>query len=68
MARLTPYAGMAHSDYRRWFINHRRKRRVLPVFADMHSTFTNDCKALWVGIRQAAIDTANNLGLKGEPR
>ncbi|MGE5204091.1 MAG: CapA family protein [Chlamydiota bacterium] len=68
VARLTPFAGMADGDYRRWFGKNRRKRRALPVFADMHSNFTNDCKALWVGIRQLAIDTANNLGLKGEPR
>ena len=68
VARLTPFAGMAPGDYRRWFRKNRRKRRALPVFCDMNSSFVNECKALWVAARQLAIDTANNLGLKGEPR
>jgi poly-gamma-glutamate synthesis protein (capsule biosynthesis protein) len=68
IARLTPFAGMSEGDYLRWFRKNRRKRRALPVFSDMNSGFVNQCKALWVSARQLAIDTATDLGLKGEPR
>lgn len=65
---LTPFAGMHHREYTRWFRGNRRKRRGLPVYVDYTDAFCNQIRDRWVHFRQALIAGAVALGIKGSPR
>ena len=68
IAELTPYAGMQHQDYVRWFRIHRRKKKLLPVYADYRHKSRNLIKDKFVRTRQFFLDKLVELGLKGAPR
>jgi poly-gamma-glutamate synthesis protein (capsule biosynthesis protein) len=65
---LTPYAGMTHEEYIRWFRKNRRRRSGLPVYSDYRHAWRNRVKDRWVKLRQAVIETLVRLRLKGGPR
>ena len=68
IAELTPYAGMSHRDYVRWFKIHRRKKKLLPVYADYRHKLRNRAKDKFVRMRQFGLDKLVEFGLKGAPR
>jgi hypothetical protein len=51
----TPFAGMPHQEYRRWFRANRHKNRLLPVFDDHKARFENLLKEQFVHLRHLAI-------------
>lgn len=61
---LTPYAGMSHREYVRWFKIHRERRRGLPVYTDYRDIRINSIKDRYVRFRQALIWLLVKLGLK----
>lgn len=65
---LTPFAGMTASEYVRWFRVHRRKRKLLPVYANPDARLANAVRDSWVRGRHQLLETALRLGLKGGPR
>lgn len=60
VAQLTPFAGMSHREYVRWFRSNRTKRRGLPVYADFRQGIRNAMLDRWVALRQWGI-----VGLRG---
>lgn len=68
LQHLTPYAGMSHQEYLRWFKASRTRRRGLPVYEDYHHTCCNRVKDRYVKLRQAIIETLVRARLKGGPR
>jgi hypothetical protein len=65
---LTPFSGMNHKEYARWFRKHRRKRKLLPVYQNPDARLGNRVRTEWVGARQRLIDLAFRIGLKDGPR
>lgn len=68
VARLTPFRGMGHREYTRWFREHRRKRALLPVYSDPDAVLANRLRDGWVALRQVLIRLAFALRIKGGPR
>lgn len=58
VARLTPFDGMDHQDYVKWFRKHRRKKILLPIYKDARSWCINTLKDLWVKGRHLLISGA----------
>ncbi len=65
IAALTPFSGMSHDDYIKWFKKNRRKKILLPVYADSRSTLTNRIRNTWVKGRHALINILSAANLKG---
>jgi poly-gamma-glutamate synthesis protein (capsule biosynthesis protein) len=65
---LTPYKGMSHSEYIGWFRQNRRKKKLLPIYADYRHRYRNFAKNRFVRTRQFALDKLVELGLKGSPK
>ena len=63
----TPFRGMPHHDYVRWFRTHRRRRRGLPVYRNYDDTRPNWFKDRYVGLRNDFIRVLTRLGLKAGP-
>jgi poly-gamma-glutamate synthesis protein (capsule biosynthesis protein) len=68
LVRLTPYRGMSHEEYQRWFRLNRRKKKLLPVYADYRHRIRNGLKDQFVKLRAIAINKSVELGLKGGPK
>jgi poly-gamma-glutamate synthesis protein (capsule biosynthesis protein) len=68
VAGLTPFRGLSHEAYLPWFRANRRKRRLLPVYADARETARNHLRDAWVWARGRVLDGAFARGLKGGPR
>ena len=68
ITELTPYAGMQHKEYVRWFRSNRRKKKLLPVYVDFRHRLRNDAKDKFVSLRQFALDKLVEIGLKGAPK
>jgi poly-gamma-glutamate synthesis protein (capsule biosynthesis protein) len=56
VAELTPFAGMGHGEYVRWFAGHRHKRRGLPIYRDMNARLGNAWRDRWVTARQSVVE------------
>jgi len=65
---LTPYRGMSHDDYKKWFRANRRKNKLLPIYHDYRHIIVNKLKDNFVKTRSFAIDKMVDLGLKGGPK
>lgn len=63
-----PFVAHSKEDYRKWFKENRRKKKGLPVYAGMNSTFWHHFLDLWVWIRQKMIGFLLMLGVKKGPR
>lgn len=68
LASLTPFAGMAHSTYFRWFRANRRKRKLLPIYPPRESAVGGSLRNTWVNVRNAALQALASAGLKKGPR
>jgi Bacterial capsule synthesis protein PGA_cap len=64
IATLTPFSGMSHADYINWFKKNRRKKILLPVYADSRSKFTNRLRDTWVKGRHTLLSIASAAHLK----
>ncbi|MDP9348208.1 MAG: CapA family protein [Gemmatimonadota bacterium] len=64
----TPFAGMPHERYVRWFAANRRKKRLLPVYHDYRHERINRLKDHWVQLRHSLIQGLVLLKLKGGVR
>ncbi len=68
MEELTPFAGMNHRDYVKWFKEHRRKKLLLPIYENSNSHLINKIKNMWVKSRHFLISTAVTANWKSELR
>ena len=64
MQQLTPYAGMPHEEYVKWFREHRVKRKALPVYLDYRNQHTNTAKDLYVRARHVGVTAIDRMGLR----
>ncbi len=48
---LTPFAGMPHEEYVKWFAAHRVKRKGLPIYRDYRHTRRNALRDTWLALR-----------------
>lgn len=48
---LTPFAGLAHDDYVRWFDAHRTRRKGLPAYRDYRHTLRNQARDWYCATR-----------------
>lgn len=55
MRSRTPFAGMSHRQYVRWFRRNRRKRRGLPVYADHRHELRNALYDRWNALRMRLL-------------
>lgn len=65
IAELTPFAGMEHLEYVKWFKRHRRKKILLPVYQDSRSYVGNKLRDVWVKGRHLLVCFASATQLKG---
>ena len=56
LQKLTPFAGMSHPEYVRWFRANRTRRLGLPVYGDYHHIWRNRVKDRYVKLRQKFIE------------
>ena len=61
---LTPFSGLSHKAYIRWFHTHRKRRRGLPIYRDYRNSFENWFKDKYVGLRQSIISSLVRSGIK----
>lgn len=61
---LTPFRGMSHGDYARWFARNRLRRKGLPVYRDVDAPATNWARDRWMQARDLAVRAAVVSGLK----
>lgn len=62
--KLTPFSGMSHEEYKKWFPKNRVKRKALPVYYDYQSTILNSIKDKYIFLRQKGILLLENIGLR----
>ncbi len=67
VTELTPFEGLSHDEYVRWFRDHRTRRRGLPVYAH-YAAATNVGRDAYLRARRGAGAVLARLGLKGEQR
>lgn len=53
---LTPFEGMEHEEYIRWFKANRCKKKMLPIYKNPTSRLETSINDRWVKIRQSLID------------
>ena len=63
LTEASPFTGMPHDAYARWFATHRRRRRLLPIYADYRSR-GNRLRDAYVDVRHRAIRALVAMGLK----
>lgn len=68
LKKLTPFDGMSHDNYIKWFKKNRVKRRGLPVYKNYHDESINRMKDGYVKLRQKFIELLLRLRVKGGPR
>jgi hypothetical protein len=68
LRKLTPFDGMSHDNYIKWFKKNRVKRRGLPIYKDYHDESINRMKDIFVKSRQRFIELLLRLRIKGGPR
>lgn len=64
LKKLTPFDGMSHDNYIKWFKKNRVKRRGLPIYKDYHDESINRMKDIFVKSRQRGIELLLRLQLK----
>jgi len=68
LKKLTPFVGMSHTEYIKWFKHHRARRRGLPVYTTYQDTWENLLKDSWVRTRQFVIRVLLLLKLRNRLR
>ncbi len=61
---LTPFNGMSHSEYIKWFKVERKKNKLLPIYKNYQSVNEKVFNRFVVRNRQKAIDFLVGLGIK----
>lgn len=64
---LTPFNGMNHEEYYRWFRVNRRKKRGLPIFYDYDKRMKNIFYKEMIKLRQNGIELLLKFRLKNGP-
>lgn len=64
MCKLTPFSGMSHNQYKKWFPKNRVKRKALPMYYDYQNKVANGCKDRYIHLRQAGIKFLEGSGLR----
>lgn len=62
---LTPFEGLSHREYCRWFRAHRVKRKALPIYVDYRHSLRNRIRDAYVHMRQVCINALVHFGLHG---
>lgn len=57
----TPFAGLSHTEYKRWFRQHRVKRKALPVYDDYRAKYRNHLRDWYIRIRHPLITVARKI-------
>jgi len=68
LKKLTPFDGMSHDNYIKWFKKNRVRRRGLPIYVDYHEASINQIKDSYVRLRQKFIELLLRLRIKSGPR
>lgn len=55
MTGLTPYSGMSHGDYKKWFKKNRVKRKLLPIYRDYDEVGQNWLFDRFVSLRHLLL-------------
>jgi len=63
---LSPFLGMGHEEYVRWFRSHRAQKAMLPIYQNYRHTRRNRIKDKYVLLRQWAIRRLVAAGLKSK--
>lgn len=61
---LTPFAGLPHDSYIKWFRAHRTRRRGLPIYRKYENAVENWLKDRYVGLRHGLIAALVRSGIK----
>ncbi|OPX99518.1 MAG: Capsule biosynthesis protein CapA [Syntrophorhabdus sp. PtaB.Bin006] len=61
---LTPYSGMNHSEYIKWFRCNRVKRRALPIYQNYTAVASNSLRDRYVRARHVGLTGLERLGLR----
>ncbi len=61
---LTPFAGMDHETYQRWFRTHRIKRKLLPIYYNYRHSRRNSIKDWVVLKRQVGLRLLEACGVR----
>lgn len=64
LRELSPFVGMSHSQYIKWFRRNRTRRKGLPIYRSYHAYWENFVKDNYVKSRQHLISLLVRLGLK----
>ena len=57
----TPFAGLSHKAYKKWFRRHRVKRKGLPIYYDFSATLRNGLRDRFIGGRHVAISLIRRM-------
>lgn len=66
--RFTPFSGMSHKDYKKWFKANRRKKKLLPIWYYEDSKLKTYIKNKLLDLRALMIGIMVKLSVKGRPR
>jgi len=61
---LTPFAGMTHTNYQKWFKMHRVKRKALPIYHDYRHRIANAIKDRYIHMRHSALMAIDRTHLR----
>ncbi|MEM6468411.1 MAG: CapA family protein [Planctomycetota bacterium] len=60
---ITPFSGMSDTEYRSWFKEQRRQKRLLPIYDSFVDGFRNRSLDAWVRLRHQAVKARSLLRL-----
>ncbi|WP_440771398.1 CapA family protein [Natronorubrum sp. DTA28] len=58
---LTPYQGMSHDEYTKWFRKNRRVKSLVPVYVEPDQERINKMKDMYCKYRQFAVDKYSSI-------
>lgn len=64
LATRTPFMGLDHARYQRWFRENRTKKRILPIYKDMDHELRNHARDALVKARHQALVGLEASGLR----
>ena len=64
---FTPFKNMNHEDYKKWFKDNRRKKKLLPIWYYEDSKLKNYIKNKILDLRTLMINAMVKLNIKGKP-
>lgn len=67
ITELTPFVNLNNKSYTKWFSEHRRKKKFLPVYKNHKHKLSNKLKDFLVALRGRLIDFLMVINLKSHP-